>query len=594
MEERDLETQQLLNQPAAPENDIRQRALIRERTKKSVIVSCFFLGIIILTSFYIFIKSNIPPNDVIQQSIFDISQVEVNRVSLDGWTDGGDALNNDGGKFLQISAFTNITLNYDKWNSKNYTSELTDFQKKSLRNINEHVIKELCIDFENISTYNGMNEESKELGTIFLKDTICINVRNNITTPIKITLLLKPNTKNIVDVLKKIWKKDYDHLNIWSDMSLKLSKKSYLLFGANLRFYTLDNIKLNWQKFINWKKNEEGADQLRHLFDNITINSIRVTDSETGFDADFTAEIPTFIDYSKLIEIPRNMKLPKLKWQLKLPNCNGVFDISLHNIDLLTNSFPIRNVEKIKIGGSASIFDFFPNELMNDICWYNDENIQTPMSRLIDKLLNSTELITIQTKPSLVEDENCQNCLIPGQIMKEAFDVFPFLPVKANITANFDKLVDNFTIEDLKIKWINTDSGQRKLSMVGKLIGLLNLSFYQTSGQKISVQNLKGNISLYHNEIHFLSLPMKVWHNATSEIIHDINDGHSLMKLYLELPNDEIEIINKWELTKFLNEIMFGGSSLVHAIMDLDVNIKTIVGEIVLFGVKTENDVIVR
>lgn len=94
--------------------------------------------------------------------------------------------------------------------------------------------------------------------------------------------------------------------------------------------------------------------------------------------------------------------------------------------------------------------------------------------------------------------------------------------------------------------------------------------------------------------MHFLTIPMKVYNNASSEILHDPEDNHTLMKLMLDIPDKDVVIKNNWELTKFLNEIMFQGSSLVHAKADLDIIVQSLIGELMLTGLKTQNDVIVH
>ena len=139
----DLETQPLLQPLPVPEEAPAEATPTethrRTRTIVKTICSLAVLAVILLVYS---ISTMLPSKDEIQNSIIKMSQVEVLDVQLDGWTDnGGETLDNEFGRELQMSSNVSFKLDYDK---------MTMERREWFEWLSQKVIKTVCVDLNDM------------------------------------------------------------------------------------------------------------------------------------------------------------------------------------------------------------------------------------------------------------------------------------------------------------------------------------------------------------------------------------------------------------------------------------------------------------
>lgn len=493
MNENDLETQPLL----APDNEIDGTEVVLPKTSRFEKITSKKVSLVLTTlSVTLFailklVARFLPSNEIMQESIIEIADVDIVNVHLDGWTDGKD-LSNEEGKLLQISAKVNLTLDYDKWSSGNSTSKLSKFQKSLFRNTGSNIIRSLCIDVNNMTTFDGNEDMEIWLGSVSLKDPICLSLRDGQINELDIVIYLEPNMKNILKVLKKFWRKDYDSLNLWSDVSVNLSKRASHLLNINIPIVTLDGLRINWKQIINWETLSPYLSDLRHRLETVQLKDFKMTDSSEGFQVKFETQFENFMNNLTILSLPESSKIPSLTWSVKLPDCQDEFSIKLDNVFSKNKPFSIKDNMSISI--QSDLEGSFPNALLSKVCWSDEENIVTPMTKLLGKIMNESEPLTVEMKGEISKEDKDMDLLFPYYIINSIMEELSYFPVTTNFSIHTENLIESFTIEDLKIKWINVPLGKQRLSVIGTVTGLLNIPFYETTNQRISVNNIKGNI----------------------------------------------------------------------------------------------------
>ncbi|EDO14933.1 hypothetical protein Kpol_385p2 [Vanderwaltozyma polyspora DSM 70294] len=593
MNDNDLETQPLLNHSPG----LRRHSIVSERsfitTKnhywRNICLITFSFALTAFMVLFLFSKY-VPAENVIQDSIVEISKVDLVSTHIDGWTDDGKNLNDDGGKALQITAKLNFSLDYNKWMLENSTSSLTPFQKNLFQSIGSNVIKKLCIKVNNITTFDGIQSDKNWLGFVYLDEPICVDLHNNTVTELNVKLFLEPDMGHILRVLKKILKKDYSDLNLWSSLSFSLSKRTDSLIKFSLPFASFHRVIIHWDSILNWKGMNAFLTETINELSQISMENFKMSDSDEGFQVHFNTEVGNIMKKLPLIELPQPALLSPIKWDLRLPDCHDNYSINLANVKTFTSELNISDGMNISV--TSFIEGSFPNSLLSSVCFSDEENIVTPISRILNNV--TSNLTTTAVIKGTLSKGNDKNYIFPDKILQDILDELDFLPVSSNITIDTNNLIENFTIKDMKVRWVKGRLGQKRLSAVGKVMGTINLPFYETTEQRIQVKKIKGTLELFHNEVYFLNIPMKIWYNASSEIMHDQNDNHTLMEITLDIPDDEVEVIDRWEITKVFNEILFEGKSTVHIKADLDLIISSFLGDIILLGLKTENNVIIE
>lgn len=568
--------------------------------KKGFVLMAILAGCILYLLTYIW--NNSPSSDAIEHYFEDATNVEVRGISFDGWySDGGDRLDDpgDGGesdspdeiKILKMRLRVGVWMDYESTSS----SELSQKQARLLSAIGQSVMKTVCFNLKNMTTYNDNSTSSELLGFASVPSRICVDLRDKVVTELDIPVLVQPKIKNLASVILKIWKKKYKEIRIWSDLDVDLSKPLWKKWKL-----PIGNIKLRrfeWDDLINWEKS---YDRLRRSFIRITepfqVESFEFRDSTDGFDlkVDISCSIAERDD---TIELPANCVLPPTVWKINLPDCNAEYSISLEHASFQTsainmNDFPNEGVFFTSIHGQVR--SSLPDQLLYQVCSSDEENVITPINLLLGKIFNGTELVSFE-----VQAQNAQyinNTVFPIDLINDFLPMVQF-PVDANLTVNSDELIEQVSVDGLKLKWEKGKRGEKELAVLGKVIGIVNIPYYTSSGsgaESISIKKIKGYTNLYHEDRHFLTVPINVWKDAKSDMLPSDDRSKNQLQVSFDIANEEVEIVNRLQLTKCLNEILIRGQAQVFVEGTLDLMTETKLGDIVFFGLKGDGKTVVK
>ncbi|KAG0656067.1 hypothetical protein C6P44_005356 [Monosporozyma unispora] len=605
-EEHDIETQPLLTHSEGNDDSrlLRQRIQRKPHWWKRFwpMWAGFLAGIATVALLVLTVQAiskNIPSDEAIQSNLAQITEVKVETLHLDGWkTQPRGGLNTEKGKYLQVSCTVQTRLNYDLLNQS--TVPFTELQASWFRFFSEKGVRSVCVDVNNVTTFNNRQHEGKDdlsLGSLFILDPFCLDLHNGTINELNLTILIKPEIKNGLRVLKKIWNHNYAGLNLWSLLNVSLSKR-IPFSNCALPLFSLENIKIDWNKIIDWKNVDKEVGNFREFFrEDIALENIQMVDTMEGFNVQLETEsFPNkWFEYIKdkipWVEFPTKgnaMSVPELDWYVKLPDCNNDFTIELPDVTSYTDKINIsKNFLSPKM--NLDMVGSLPDSLINEVCNSDEENIVTPLTIFLNRLFNQTKLVEVEARGQ-VRDGALSNKLLPNNVLNEILNEISYVPIKQNITFNISNLIEDFIIEDMELHWTNG-----KLSVIGSVIGLLDLSFYETSAERFEVNNIKGNLKLYHDKKHFISLPMKTWVPSNSEIIHDAeNNNSTMLKIEFDVNDKDMKILNKFELSKCFNEILFKGETNVQFDSVLDLVIDSLLGELIITGLTTSGETVVH
>lgn len=628
-ENSDIETQPLLSHPNNSRyNGKKQRKGYRwyiNRLKHHFLpylVGFFLFSIIFVLVFLFYTRENfdhlIPSNQAIQSNFLEITELEIDQISINGWKSiKNDPQNKNSlpnGKYLQLSCNFQTYLNYDLMNQSSVP--LTPQQASWFKYINEKGIRTMCISMNNVTTFNRERDMDSQkdidfqLGSLFILEPICLDLHNGTINYLNLTLLIKPEIKNLVKILKKIWDHDYFDLKLWSIFDISLSKQ-ILFVDQPITFWKLHNLIINWDKILNWNKLFKMVKFFRDNFrEDIVFENIEMVDSVEGFHIQLNIKQKLTNKWTDFLEeklhwfhIPFNdstINIPSLEWYVRLPDCYNSFTIELTNVTSYTDNYNISK-DLLSMRMNIDMIGKLPDVLLGELCsTYDEANLITPLTKILNHLFNETEPIQFQICGRVKNSDIGQlpNSLIPYDILDDILNGLSYVEMKQNITYNVSESIKDVSIDDMQLLWKNN-----KLSIVGTVIGFIDLSFYQTNLERFQINKIKGNLELYHNGNHFISLPMKHWISASSQIIHETNNKNTnkyttdkistVLKIQFDVNDDDMEILNNFELSKCLNEIIFKGETSIEFESVLDINIESLLGDIVLLGLTTSGSTIV-
>ena len=578
-------------------NDV--RTLRNNRTRPWIIPILLITTIILVVSSFEITKfiKNSPSMDQIQEDVVQISDIKINQVHIDGWRQNtqNPALNNDSGKYLQVSTQVNYTINYDNL-------LLNDQSKNDTENIKfiaENFIKTLCVDLNNSTTFHNVDDKQLKLANILIQDPVCVSLINGTTTPLNLTVLIQPNMKNIMSILKKLLSHNYKGLELWSHLDLTLYKRS--LMNLNIKLINIPKVTVDWTELFHW--NDDAIPDFEEIFwenfDMPVLEEFHVTDDrDEYFDVKLRSEpislLSKFLNnYSKWLKIPNEpLVIPPLTWNIKLPNCHHECIIDIPTLECESQEFSL--IEKDSININNRLGGPLPSELLSHVCSSDEENTVTPLTLLLNNLLNESSSCEIELKGEVSKDslnimKYNDNTLIPVDILDLMLHELGYFPITFNTTLNTTDILNEVTIDNMRLTW-----SENKVHMVGTMIATINLSFYDTEEERIAVHNIKGDLEIYHDDTHFMSIPMKVWNKSESEIVHDDETDMTMMEITFDLNDDDMIITNKGELSQVFNEIFFKGETLVTFESVIDVVVESILGQIVITGLKTSGETIVN
>lgn len=561
------------------------------------------------------IAEQTPSNELMQKAFMEMTDWNITEIKINGWSDPFlqdhtivyNKFNwvNSKEKYLQFDVKLNTVFHYDKIQN----DTLTVRQQKYFRRINEGLVKNICIDLKNVTTWD-LDQNETNLGSLISGSPICVSLKDNETNQLTLHLYFKPEIKNYWKIVKKVWNHDYDDIHLVSNLKLGIK---FFIFHLETKYLNLNNVTINWHDLMKKYDLEHELKFFRENWPpNIQLLDLELLDTEDGFNVIVTLkEIFNFVKvwFEERLPILKFSDslitvLPKIFWDIKLPDCKEKFAIGLPNANSTSRELETWDGKNWEPIVDINLNGPLPNDLVNKVCDSDDENIKTPLTNIINTLLNETELVTFQmkgrvsdintaivskTKRKRAQDEILDNNLLNHDMLNSLFDEMSYFPIQPNVTFNVSKLIQEFDIMNMKFQ----RSGNR-LSVLGTMQGIINLPFYKTNDERFFVNNIKANLELYHKGTHFMSLPMKIWTKSTSKILHDSETGMTQLQVQFDVDDKDMEITNHFEMTKVVNEIIFMGKTLISFESVTDIIIDSLLGEIIINGLNTSGETVVH
>lgn len=543
-----------------------------------LLTTTIFLGLI-------YVKSVLPDDVSFKEHIGDITNVEINDISFNGWT------YIDEKRYYKLGVKSSVWLDYEAG------SAVSERQKKLISFAGTRIMKELCFDLNSLDTFKQENDtDVVSLGKIIIPNTTCINIQQNSTTDLDLLVLVKPNTEQLIPILKQIWEKKYDGLNLWSSMDLKLKKR---VFSHEIVLLSINKAKLYWRDFGLWKS---VIDTLRHLsaeiydtIERIEINSINLKEIEDGYDISCSIGVPNPLSSTCNKLGPGLLISPGMQWQTTFPGCRNENGIKLDNVVVHSPELTSESVSKpfINITLDSTLIGELPNEFLNHVCASDDSNVITPLSKLIKQLLDPKYLINLEVTCTAVDSKNYPNTLLEDYT---ALLPYLFTPLSVNYTVDVNNIVQEVGTRGIKLQWSTDLLGRKRLNVKGKIVAKVQIPFYQLKQDTtFSMQRIKGRTKLYHNDVHMLTVPLDSWTKCISNVVIDEDKPEkSYFDVSFDIDNDQVIIAETLALTHCINEVVFKGESTIFLKGKLDLMVATSIGDIVLLALPGEGSAVVR
>ncbi|CCH57888.1 hypothetical protein TBLA_0A00880 [Henningerozyma blattae CBS 6284] len=520
------------------------------------IALCFMLSILIVWC-YEFLKSKYIPMDINGDDLNDIVTYQVEGVKLMGWKKNIDdnGIDYEEGKYLELHVKCGVELDYNKCNKPLE-------QVNKLKYLNDRVIRKVCFRLNKFEIWEK-GGTGGVLGNILTRDRVCIDLRKE-KNLLEFDVLVKPNMREILKVMKRMV---FNKEEIFFEDELDID-----IYKFGILLSRLKGLEVDINSIIE-KKLGHGIPQ------NVQVEDIVIRGTQDGY----------FIKYQILIEnmirdiiqkLDNVIKVPKIQMDLFLPNCNGQDKIYLNNVDYSVEEFQINTDEYLNLTNKVQIKGPFPEELMKKKCF--EGSVATPLTMIMEKLFKSNETNEISVKGRVEQ----KDIMIPfHEILKEIGKV----QVIENVTINQDEIIKEFNIMDFKIR-----NRFNRIDMVGKIKILVELKYYEYQGRnEIVVEKVRGPMKIYDMKgVHLMNNNITQWtHVNASNIIKQ--DSGVYLEMIMDVGSRDIEIINRLATSRFLNKLLFSGSNdvFVEGVIDMQVNNRNGIGEVVLYGLPCANNI---
>ncbi|AET38428.1 Tag1p Ecym_2726 [Eremothecium cymbalariae DBVPG len=567
----------------------------RSRTRL-LLITTFLLVFVLIPFCYVY--GNAPEQEQLQQYISDIAEFKLNKVQFKGWKDidHSEASSptyptEDLKKWMVFDVNLSFSVDYDG----SSTALLTDEQRKIVKVISGNVLRRVCFRINSVETFaEDDNIDKMALFTMLGLENLCVSLLDKKVTDINTVISVKPNIKNLSKIFWLIKNNDKLNTSIWSSLDLNIGEHIFWDKYLMLNHFSIPKISLD--RYIHWNKIRSTLRHLstiiQELSSNSKITNFKVQDSNEhpGFIINGEISVPPPKEIPKWLYTMEGINIPSTQWSFKLPNCNSDNTIEVNGASIQTNCVSLSNwfsEDAANVSATITVPGPLSDELLYHLCSYENDDIVTPMSILVRKLFNSTELIffDVHGQKALVSD-NCNT--LPIDLATELVQSIDS-PVVANFTIKQEDIIEEATIEKLELEVSNDYLGEFKLSVTGIVVLTLNPPFYELNDQsKLSIDKIKGVTKFYHNDIHFITTPILKWTVCDSEI------QDNKLKVRFDMNDDDVKIINKRELTLCLNEILIAGESKVRIASNLDLLTRSALGEVVLFGMPGNGQTTIR
>ena len=619
-----------------PDNRHRLRVVVVSKRRLvspvvlAVVIPCILLLIGVAITLYIFhLGGNFPSTDQIQDDIRTISNLRVDNLHIDGWRnyEKDTELANDGGEYLQVSSDVHMAFNYDLLNISNGTSPHKPITRPQWFSfISQNLVRSLCVGIDSAEVYDGPKVLSSSLGRIRLAEPLCFSLTNGTMNDMRATLLLQPHMNNIWSLIKKLWSGN-NSLDLWFNLNVTLYKP-LLSSGTRFKIAEMHNLRVDWDGqsprlgLIDFWG--ELQDYLR--LNSYEFESLTVRDIKNGFGVLMESKplnsLQSFIQRRfpqlKLINLP--LEVPAIEWSIKLPDCAGNLSIDIPGLTSRTENFILFDPDNVSEtrGRRQIILDNeimapLPNSLIGHICPSdNGSSSETPLTKLIHAVLNvnSTSSITFRLEKARALGTGVDStATLWGSILNNFF-----LPIDLSppaIKYNVSRLISEIQINDMRLTRLSSYSESSKpvrghyraerLGVSGSITVIFDLGFYRPAAQqgephsddRVKVDRIGGNLDVYHRSKHMLSVYLPTWTNSTSRLYYSAETNTTFMEVRFDVDDSKVTVIDRLELTRCGNEILFRGNSRVTFNGTADFIVDSILGSFSVTDVDLKGDTLV-
>ncbi|CDO96394.1 unnamed protein product [Kluyveromyces dobzhanskii CBS 2104] len=532
-----------------------------------------------------YINAMIPDNISLKEHVGNITNVEVDDVSFNGWT------YIEKQRYYKLRVKSTVFLDYESG------SAVSEKQKRFLSFMGNNILKELCVDLNSLDTFKQEDGNSSiSLGRLIIPNTTCINLQHNTTTNLDILVLVKPDTNELIPVIRRIWEKKYDGLEIWSSMDAKFRKR---VLSYDIVLLSLNKAKLYWKDFGLW---ENLLTTLRHLSaefyeirQGVEVSDTKLSEIDDGYSVCCSIRIPNpFGDMHNSID-PATIISPEMKWQTTFPGCRDEHGIKLENMVVYSPELNWESVNQpfVNLTLQSELNGELPYDFLNHVCASDDSNVITPLSKLIKQLLDPEYPINFEINCCGTETGNNSSALLDDYTT-----LVPYLDtsLSVNYTINVDNIVREVGTRGIKLQWSTDFLGRRKLIVKGKIVAKVQIPFYQLKEDTtFSMQRIKGRTKLFHNGVHMLTVPLDYWTKCITAVVIDEDEPeNSYFDVSFDIDNDQIIIEDTLALSRCINEVVFKGEATIFLEGILDLMVSTSVGDVVVLGLPGEGSAVVR
>ena len=598
-----------------------------------VMIPCILLLVSVAIILFLFrLRDDFSLTTQIQDDIRTISSLHIDNLHIDGWKkyESDTELADDGGKYLQVSSDVHMAFNYDLLNINNGNSPYEPvIRPQWFSFISQNLVRSLCVGIDNAEIYDGPKAPGSSIGRLRLTEPLCFSLTNGTMNDMRATVLLQPHMNNIWSLIKKLWNKN-NSLDLWLDLDVTLYKP-VLSSGTRVKISEIHNLRLDWDT----QAPRRGLiDFWSDLQDYLRLNSYEfesftVRDIENGFGVSVESKplnaLQSFIQrrfpWLELIDLP--LEVPAMEWSIKLPDCTGNLSIDIPSLTSRTETFLLFDPNNVSEAGGRrriilnnEIVAPLPDSLIRHICPLdNDDNKasnETPLTKLIHAVLdiNSTSPITFRVeKAHALETGVDSSATLWGSILNNFF-----LPIDLSSPAikyNVSKLIKKVQINDMRLtrlssyndplKSVDLNYRAERLGVSGSITVIFDLGFYRPTtppgephgGDQVKINRIGGTLDVYHRSKHMLSVHLQTWTNSTSRLCYSPETKTTLMEVQFDMNDSEVTVIDRLELTRCGNEILFRGNSKVSFNGTVDFIVDSVLGSFPVTDVDLKGDTLI-
>ncbi|AGO13269.1 AaceriAFR122Cp [[Ashbya] aceris (nom. inval.)] len=553
----------------------------------------FLLFVVLLPLSYVY--TTMPPPDVLQKYVADITELEVHRVGFQGWAEAppgmGDAAQGGGGKWMAFGVNVSVAVDYEAETNVSVTAN----QRSLLRLMGNDILQDICLSLNEgmLYTYDAAGE-MLPLVAVADRQPVCVSLLDGDISEFTTQVYVRPNFTNTAWLVGELQRNRDWQPRLLSNISVSARKLFFEDLYLPVRDFRL--VGISFDEYVDWEKVRR---MLRHggtIFESITRNStilsLAVTDipENNALELHASVRVPIEGMVADQVTLPEDIVLPPTEWVAMLPGCDGNSTIELPNATIIVEAVNAPNWEQrsnIDINMNAVVAGQLPDSLLYQVCEYENDNVITPMSILFRKMFDPMQLVEFKVKGKrALESDGFET--IPVDVVTDLVAAAN-LPIAFNFTVSQSDMVEDLSIRRLKLHLRRNRHGEQVLHVAGIIRILFKPPFYNvTEDSTVSITAVKGIVDLYHHNVHFASIPMRTWLPCDTVI-----DG-SRLDVSLELDQDEVDIIDPVQLSGCLNEILVKGQTEVYINGKVDLLTKTLLGEIVLYSMPAHGKTVVK